>query len=248
MKLLLLLQCITSVAGFVPVIRTKNRNFHTSHDQQSEGLWATSNLQQQLGEFEKLNIQDDNDTFKNLDRSVRLYDLSASDPIEYRSMWEIQKSLVNAHVNRLKVEFQKKAPESQFMDVLTSTSSSVSDYTKIPEQDERIRSYDSLILLQHQPVYTLGTGSDAQFLKLDEERLEELGIDLLRIERGGEITYHGPGQLTVYPIFDLRGYKQDIHWYVGVFHPTPLCLLYLLFAATVSFFFHYLIYKVYAST
>jgi|AntRauTorckE5430_2_1112549.scaffolds.fasta_scaffold01803_6 hypothetical protein len=222
MKVFLVLQYLTSVASFIPC--------GVNYYQQTSSA-ATSNLQQQLGEFEKLNIQDNSKinsinssnnennniinvaSFNNLSRSVRLYDLSASDPIEYRAMWEVQKSLVNSHVNRLKVEFQKTAPEPQFMNSQNVTSCCVmSDYTKIPEQDERIKGCDSLILLQHQPVYTLGTGSDPQFLKLDEERLEELGIDLIRIERGGEITYHGPGQLTVYPIFDLRGYKQDIHW------------------------------------
>ena len=72
---------------------------------------------------------------------------------------------------------------------------------------------DSIILVQHEPVYTLGTASDINFIKSTSNGKND-DIDIFRIERGGEVTYHGPGQLTVYPILDLRGYKQDIHWYM----------------------------------
>lgn len=67
---------------------------------------------------------------------------------------------------------------------------------------------DELILLEHYPVYTLGTASDEAFVKLAGE------VPVVRMDRGGEVTYHGPGQLTAYPILDLKRYKQDIHWYV----------------------------------
>jgi lipoyl(octanoyl) transferase len=236
-QLIQLLQIISPAVSFTVSFDPPTRSFQIttrSHPPLcSTRLKATTSKQQQLGEFETLNTQANN-AFKGIDRSVQLYDFSGSNPIEYRSMWEVQKSLVGAHVNRLKVEFQKIAPDTQFMDTdqlqlgASSSSSSVvgiSDYMMIPEQEERIKSFDSLILLQHQPVYTLGTGSDSQFVKLDEERLESLGIDLIRIDRGGEVTYHGPGQLTAYPIFDLRGYKQDIHWYMRALEEAILIAL-----------------------
>lgn len=68
---------------------------------------------------------------------------------------------------------------------------------------------DVLILLEHPPVYTLGQGATEQFLKFDRNDYE-----LHRIERGGEVTYHCPGQLVGYPILNLRYYQQDLHWYL----------------------------------
>ena len=70
---------------------------------------------------------------------------------------------------------------------------------------------DRLLLLEHPPVYTLGTGSDKGFLKFDPAQGEET---LYRTERGGEVTYHCPGQLVGYPILDLHRYKRDLHWYL----------------------------------
>jgi lipoyl(octanoyl) transferase len=70
---------------------------------------------------------------------------------------------------------------------------------------------DILILLEHSPVYTLGTGSTLDFLNFDPQAGE---FELHRIERGGEVTYHCPGQLVGYPILNLRHYQQDLHWYL----------------------------------
>ncbi|KAL8530855.1 hypothetical protein ACS0TY_007766 [Phlomoides rotata] len=70
---------------------------------------------------------------------------------------------------------------------------------------------DSLIILQHHPVYTLGTGSSEHYLNFD---VNNAPIELYRTERGGEVTYHGPGQLVMYPIINLRYYKMDLHWYM----------------------------------
>lgn len=70
---------------------------------------------------------------------------------------------------------------------------------------------DVLLLLEHPPIYTLGQGSTVDFLKFDPL---QTGWDVCRIERGGEVTYHCPGQLVAYPIFNLRRYQQDLHWYL----------------------------------
>lgn len=70
---------------------------------------------------------------------------------------------------------------------------------------------DILLLLEHPPVYTLGTGSSLDFLKFDPT---DQTYELHRIERGGEVTYHCPGQLVGYPILNLRHYQQDLHWYL----------------------------------
>ena len=73
---------------------------------------------------------------------------------------------------------------------------------------------DHLILLQHNPVITVGRGGDNSNILLPKSVLESFGISVYEIERGGDVTYHGPGQLTGYPIIDLRNYKKDVHWYL----------------------------------
>ncbi|GCE61635.1 lipoyl(octanoyl) transferase LipB [Microcystis aeruginosa] len=70
---------------------------------------------------------------------------------------------------------------------------------------------DVLLLLEHPPVYTLGTGSDIKFIKFNLDKTDK---EVYRIERGGEVTHHCPGQLVGYPILNLRYYQQDLHWYL----------------------------------
>jgi len=70
---------------------------------------------------------------------------------------------------------------------------------------------DALILLEHPPVYTLGQGASLEFLKFDPAATD---WEVFRVERGGEVTYHCPGQLVGYPILNLRHYRQDLHWYL----------------------------------
>ncbi len=73
---------------------------------------------------------------------------------------------------------------------------------------ERRIPHDMLLLLEHPPVVTLGRNSQATHL------LRPAGVDVFEVERGGDVTFHGPGQLVGYPIIDLTGYKQDLHWYL----------------------------------
>lgn len=70
---------------------------------------------------------------------------------------------------------------------------------------------DTVILTEHKPVVTIGQAGGEEHLLTSPERLRELGIDLVRTDRGGDITYHGPGQLVIYPIFDLRRHYLDVH-------------------------------------
>ena len=70
---------------------------------------------------------------------------------------------------------------------------------------------DALVILEHPPVYTLGTDSSLEYLKFDHLQTE---YELYRVERGGEVTYHCPGQIVAYPILNLRHYQQDLHWYL----------------------------------
>ncbi len=70
---------------------------------------------------------------------------------------------------------------------------------------------DVLMLVEHYPIYTLGTGSNIDFLKFN---IETSDIKVYKTERGGEVTYHCPGQIVGYPILNLSYYQQDLHWYL----------------------------------
>lgn len=77
--------------------------------------------------------------------------------------------------------------------------------------DDRIAGrldHDVLLLLEHPPVVTLGRNSHQAHV------LQPAGVDVIEVERGGDVTYHGPGQLVGYPILDLGAYKKDLHWYL----------------------------------
>jgi lipoate-protein ligase B len=83
--------------------------------------------------------------------------------------------------------------------------------------DDRIAGrldHDVLLLLEHPPVVTLGRSSNVEHV------LQPAGVDVVEVERGGDVTYHGPGQLVGYPIIDLRHYKQDLHWYLRTLEQT----------------------------
>jgi lipoyl(octanoyl) transferase len=73
---------------------------------------------------------------------------------------------------------------------------------------------DVLLLLEHPPVYTRGRRSAPEELPMAEEWYAMQGIELRETDRGGQVTYHGPGQLVAYPIVDLRAYGDDVHEYV----------------------------------
>jgi lipoyl(octanoyl) transferase len=123
-------------------------------------------------------------------RTVQLFDWSGDDPISFNDGWDFQKELMACHLERLKHTDSK----------------------------HQFDGFDSVVMLQHLPVYTLGTGSDPEFVLSDS-------VELVRMDRGGEVTYHGPGQLVVYPVIDLRGYKQDIHWYMRALEEVILLAL-----------------------
>ena len=121
----------------------------------------------------------------------RIGNLYVLGEIPYRTAWQWQQQLVAAH------KAAAIAPKN------TANKNT-------PNQD-KARPKDALLLLQHPPVYTLGQGADARFLRFDPNRSD---AECYRVERGGEVTYHCPGQLVGYPILNLRHYRLDLHWYL----------------------------------
>ena len=73
---------------------------------------------------------------------------------------------------------------------------------------------DTLLLLEHPHVITLGTGTHQENVLVGDEERERLGIELFPAGRGGDVTYHGPGQLVGYPILDLKPDRCDLHAYL----------------------------------
>ena len=178
---------------------------------------------QQLGEFKPINLVGDEG--KQLDRSTRrvwLYDFVSNtqndDKIPYEEAWDLQKRLMEQQLLRIGKRPKDPPLYNQFVPVHTDNDEGIDSNSMV--------GCDSIIILQHDPVYTLGTASDTSFIHgYDENGNNESQIPIVRIERGGEVTYHGPGQLTVYPIIDLRGYNQDIHWYMRALEEATLLAL-----------------------
>ncbi len=73
-----------------------------------------------------------------------------------------------------------------------------------------------VLVLQHKPVLTIGTAGGRENILISEEALEDMGIEVCQTSRGGNITYHGPGQMVVYPVINLEKWGRDVHGYVNM--------------------------------
>jgi lipoate-protein ligase B len=73
---------------------------------------------------------------------------------------------------------------------------------------------DVLLLVEHPPVITLGRSSRDAHLVASPALLAARGVERFEVDRGGDVTFHGPGQLVGYPVFDLKQHRQDLHWYL----------------------------------
>jgi lipoyl(octanoyl) transferase len=118
-------------------------------------------------------------------RLVRFEDLGSRD---YKECWDFQESLFQRIVDR---KLAKRLD---------------------PTAEENLENH--LLFVEHPHVYTLGKSGDQKHLLLNEEQLKKVKASFYPINRGGDITYHGPGQIVGYPIFDLELFFTDIHLYL----------------------------------
>jgi lipoyl(octanoyl) transferase len=119
-------------------------------------------------------------------RIVHFHDLGKRD---YQETWDLQERYFAETVKR-KFDNRSKSPE------------------------EQAATEDHLFFVEHPPVFTLGKSGDMSNLLLGEQELTDRGIGFYPINRGGDITFHGPGQIVGYPIFDLEHFFTDIHKYL----------------------------------
>ncbi len=111
--------------------------------------------------------------------------------IRYREAWELQTELHEA-VKARKLDNRRRERAGQ----------------------EPLPQFHHLLFCEHPPVYTLGKSGSPDHLLLDEAALHAGGFEYFKINRGGDITYHGPGQIVGYPILDLDEFFTDVHRYV----------------------------------
>ena len=93
------------------------------------------------------------------------------------------------------------------------------------ETEQQIQTKNHLLFVEHPHVYTLGKSGDASHLLINDNELEEKHATYYKINRGGDITYHGPGQLVGYPILDLDHFFTDIHKYLRLLEETIILTL-----------------------
>ena len=119
-----------------------------------------------------------------MNKKIQLFDLGTKD---FKETWDYQQELFTAIID-LKIKNRRE-------DCLNETP-------------------NYFLFVQHPHVYTLGKSGDAANLLLSEKQLESKGATFYKINRGGDITYHGPGQIVGYPILDLENFFTDIHKYL----------------------------------
>ena len=93
------------------------------------------------------------------------------------------------------------------------------------ETDSQIETTNHLLFVEHPHVYTLGNSGDVSNLLINDDQLAEKKASYYKINRGGDITYHGPGQLVGYPILDLDHFFSDIHKYLRLLEDTVILTL-----------------------
>lgn len=130
-----------------------------------------------------------------MNRKIFVQDLGEKD---YRDTWEYQEQLFQKTLD-LKIANRREGTE--------------------------VETPNHFLFVEHPHVYTLGKSGDFANLLINERQLEERGATYYKVNRGGDITYHGPGQIVGYPILDLENFFTDIHKYLRLMEETMIMVL-----------------------
>jgi lipoyl(octanoyl) transferase len=123
----------------------------------------------------------------------------------YKQTWDYQEKLLKQNV-----EVKSALRELQF----AGAGETSEERPRLNDKVEQPSTTNYLLFVEHPPVYTLGKSGNEDNVLMSEEQLRFNGIEFFHINRGGDITFHGPGQLVGYPILDLDKFKTDIGWYL----------------------------------
>ena len=134
----------------------------------------------------------------------------------YQEIWDLQERLLQENVrlkseNKVEERSQETGDRSEEIGDRSQLSTSSSRSTTESLQPA---TKNHLLFVEHNPVYTLGKNGVIGHVLIDEKERNEKGIEFFKINRGGDITFHGPGQLVGYPILDLNNFKTDLGWYL----------------------------------
>jgi lipoyl(octanoyl) transferase len=134
-------------------------------------------------------------TYENPNRNIQLIELGL---IDFKEAWDYQEKL--------------------FAEIIAIKLNNRNNLEQIP-----VPNY--LIFCEHSPVYTLGKSGSEDHLLINNDQLDSMGARFYKINRGGDITHHGPGQLVVYPLLDLENFFTDIHLYLRKLEEAVIQLL-----------------------
>ena len=124
----------------------------------------------------------------------------------YKTIWDYQQGLLQQNV-------AIKARNREF-DATINLENEASQKFSVEKTSIREPVPNYLLFVEHAPVYTLGKSGNTRNVLITDEEREEKGIEFFKINRGGDITFHGPGQLVGYPILDLEAFRTDLGWYL----------------------------------
>ena len=106
-------------------------------------------------------------------------------------------------------------PTWDYQETLLAKNTAIKSVAREHNEDVKLTNTEHrFIMVEHPPVFTLGKNGKREHVLVSEEQLEKLGIEFFHINRGGDITYHGPQQIVGYPIIDLDKFKTDLGWYL----------------------------------
>lgn len=128
--------------------------------------------------------------------------------IRYQTAWDYQFDTIKKVIDAKRVIRESLESTPSVVSALAMTNELIFKEKLIEKQ------VNYLLFCEHNPVYTLGKSGSLANLLLNEEQLAAKSIEFFKINRGGDITYHGDGQITGYPIFDLDCFFTDVHKYV----------------------------------